>query len=315
MGEFLASGLQLVMGKSSQVIGPNWPEKGQKLAALDQEILSRIRTLWVVAVGITLTWAIASKASAEAIRQDGLFHLHLKDPQNKLGEKGELFFQNLRTAVAGWNEVIRISSPLVIEVQIVRLPGLRLDGASKTSRLIAVEGNRKVYEESAAYKVRTGQSVNPNRPDLLIRVNPDYLQTGVWMDPDPLNRNQPVPRDRVDLVSLLMHELGHAFGFHSFRDLKTGYLPKDYMSQLDQLTIKKDGRYFFVGSNAQGVFGGLVPMTSAMGSQNFSHYGDPSDSGSWLDGLMGGVRIYFGRRYVIGALDLAILRDLGLPVK
>lgn len=246
------------------------------------------------------------------VNESPLFHLKIVDPQHKLADRTAIFTANLKAAVEDWNRAIPFAAALEIEVHVENGGVDRVDAASRSSQLLAKTENREVFEEGAAYKIRTGKSALPGQPDVLIRISPQWLDQEIWMDPHPETKLTAVPNHKLDMVSLLKHELAHAFGFHSFRDLKTGSLPKTYMSALDQLTINREGQFYFTGSHAEKLYGGPIPMTSKIESQNFAHYGNPGDAKSLVAGLMSGVTINYGRRYEISSLDLAILKDLGL---
>lgn len=276
--------------------------------------MKKIPILIAVLLAASLTpKGLAASSTSEFTRP--LFHLVIVDPSHALEGKQADFLANLDAAMEAWNQVIAISTPLDIEIHVENSGVGRLDAASESSHIAGHWGTRDVFEEGAAYKLRTGEAPQPGRPDILIRINPKYLADEVWIDPHPTKKDIPVPSHKVDLVSLLKHELGHAFGFQSFRDLKTAELPAGYMSLLDKLTIKRGGRFLFVGPNSQRVYGGPVPLTSNIESQNFAHYGNAGDPAALTGGLMGGVAFYYARRYEIGAVDIAILQDLGVPVR
>jgi hypothetical protein len=241
--------------------------------------------------------------------------LEIVDPDNHLAKQKSVFAANVEAAVDEWAQVIHFSAPLKIQVKIAQSGEGRFEGASRTTSFVETIQQRKVFEEGAAYKLRTGKSALPNEPDVLITVSPEYLKDEVWMDPTPKTKSSPVPKNKVDLASLLKHEIGHAIGFHSFRDLKTRELPSEFMGVLDKYTVKKDGKFFFVGVEAKKIYGAPVPLTSTIQSQNFGHYGNADESKILVGGLMSGVVIHYGQRYQIGDLDLAILKDLGLPLR
>lgn len=272
-----------------------------------------------VAASVLLAIAVITAAHASFgletnfVSEGPLFRLHLVDPESHLGGRQALFISNLNAAVEAWNRAIPFRVALNIEVRLEKTKEGRLAAASQTNRWVGKSGERDIFEEGAAYKLRTGQTAKPGAADIIISINPDYLNQEVWFDPNPKSRTNRIPTRRVDLVSLLEHELAHAIGFHSFRDLHTGSLPKGYMSAFDRWVVARDGRFFFVGPESQKVYGGPVPITSRIESQNFMHYGNPGDPSSLLSGLMNGVTFHYQERYEIGALDVAILKDLGLP--
>ena len=135
--------------------------------------------------------------------------------------------------------------------------------------------------------------------DVLIRLDPDYINNILWFDPDPDDAIVGVPQDRTDAYSVLLHELGHALGFNGWRDWSTGTLPGDYMSTYDARVIQSGGIHYFSGAGVNSVYGGAVALTTG----NIAHYGNASGPGSDLvaTGLMNGVVFNHGTRYGISA--------------
>jgi hypothetical protein len=173
-------------------------------------------------------------------------------------------------------------------------------------------GNYNVFEQGAAAEIRTGMDPNGSSPDIAIVFNPEYLTDELWFDPDPHARTAAVPIDRIDAVSVFLHEFGHAFAFNGWRDLVAGTLPGDYESTFDEQTIFDGTNFFFVGSQASALHGAPVPLTYA----NIFHVGNnpPRPGNDLVPDLMNGVFYYRGSRYTISQLDVAILADAGVPV-
>lgn len=240
----------------------------------------------------------------------------LEDPYQLLSPRLELFQQNMNAAVSEWGKHIESTAELNILVRVQPSGVGRIDAASVTNIPLKTRDGRKILQDSAAYKVMTGKPVDPSKPDILIRINPEYLVSQIWLDPHPGNRTDPVPKDKIDGVSLLAHEIFHALGFSTLRNLQTWNLPPGYASVFDSfIQTTESGNYFF-GQRAMKAFGGPVPLTSVKSSQDIFHYGNPGDGTQALhSGLMNGVHLKRGHRYRISPLDLAILADLGLPVR
>lgn len=188
----------------------------------------------------------------------------------------------------------------------------RFTGGSTGSQRIAFQNGVSLIMPSAGYELATGIDSQPG-PDLQINVNAARLEEG-WFDPDPFLRIAEVPSGRVDTYSVVLHELGHAFGFTGFRDSE-GNLNGTTQSTFDQF-VSFDGRTrFFEGPQAMLVYGGPVPLTD----QGGSHLGNALDSGfpgaDLVGDLMNGVVFRRGFRYEISELDLAILADTGVPIR
>ena len=172
---------------------------------------------------------------------------------------------------------------------------------------------RYIYHQGAAAEIRDGVDPNGAEPDIEIVFGPDYLRNELWFDPNPAARTAPVPTDRTDAVSVVLHELGHAIGFNGWRDLTTGQLPPTYGSTYDAWSFNWYDDVYFYGPRATAVYGGYVPLTRG----NWPHLGNrdglPGDD--LLFDLMNGVNFYRGYRFDVSPLDVAVLADLGLPLQ
>src|SRR4051794_37362641 len=138
---------------------------------------------------------------------------------------------------------------------------------------------KHVSEEGAAQKIRTGNDPNGKAPDIEIYFDPVYFRT-LWFDPDPTTRTAPMPdrsQRKLDAYSVILHELGHAFGFNGFRDQKTGALPGGFMSVYDRWVTFDGENFFFSGPNARKLYGRPVPLAHTR--NNYHHVaenrGDP----------------------------------------
>jgi len=108
---------------------------------------------------------------------------------------------------------------------------------------------------------------------------------------------------QYDLATVLEHELLHAMGFTGDLGISTSVL-----SAYDSLVRFTNGTPYFVGSHAQQVYGGPVPLapsTAGTGSAYY-HVNVPGDLMNEAIGL--------GQVRSISSLDLAMLQDIGDPV-
>ncbi len=176
----------------------------------------------------------------------------------------------------------------------------------------------KIFEQGATNKLRTGNDGNGAEPDIELHINPDYAKT-LWFDPSPETRGSasaaPVPVGKVDAVSVLMHEFGHAFVFNGFRNDQTGALAKSTEASAfdSDVTVDSGSHPFYVGSNAQAAFGGKpVPLTfRGPTTGDIYHLGNPAPgAGSELStALMNSVGFDTGFRYFLDNQLLAVLQD------
>lgn len=244
------------------------------------------------------------------------YKLTIDDPFHVADENRDLIVKNLDAALNDWNRYIDLRNSLWIEIRFRSTKEGRVEGASTGNHVLEIINGFEVLEESATYKLRTGKSVDPSKPDLVIGVNPEYLKKEVWIDPRPFRRNSTIPDNRIDLVSIFEHELAHAFGINGFRDHKTGRLADRYMGVYDQYVVTNKGHFYFDGPNAVRVYGGEIPLTSTVESQNLYHVGNRTDlAASVRGGLMNGIEFNYGHRYRIGPMEVAILKDVGVPLR
>ena len=118
-----------------------------------------------------------------------------------------------------------------------------------------------------------------------------FMDGGLYFD------ERVAPSGSYDLFTLLLHELGHVFAFlgaNQGRDPAT----LDSLSLWDTMVDGRDGDLVFVGEAAMAVYGGPVPLAA-----DGQHLG--------LDDLMDpGIR-----EAAISPLNVAILADMGLPIR
>jgi hypothetical protein len=235
------------------------------------------------------------------------FNVQLNDP-NQLSQDAALV-ADMQAAAADWSRYLNGLG--VINIQINITPTTRANGAPGTTVPSGTDGARTVYEPGTIYEMVTGTDPNGASPDVIINIDPTHLQNTLWLDPNPTNPS-PIPSNRVDAVSVLRHELGHGFGIVGWRDLNTGSLPATYESSWDKLVqLHADGSAWFTGIQAEAVYGGPVPVTTLTNGEQYFHLGNGTEADS--SDLMNGVTFRFGTSYQISALDLAILKDLGMP--
>ena len=259
----------------------------------------------------SLAFLIALCCSAATSRASITYPVAFSDPGETYAAYYSEITTSLQAAGARWGQVLSGSGSLEIQVEFTT--GIStLDGASFTSGFVHKNGSRDVYEQGAAYEIRTGTDPNGSTPDIRIRINPNYLASEMWFDPDPSSRTAPIPANHQDALSLFIHELGHAFVFSGFMNGTTGALPATYESTFDEQVQFDGSNFYFVGSSTKSVYGGPVPLTYG----NYGHVGNsaPRPGSDLLNDLMNGVSYTFGMRYDISALDLAIAKDVGLVV-
>jgi Ca2+-binding RTX toxin-like protein len=211
-----------------------------------------------------------------------------------------------------WNSYLVGQGTISVQINIVELSSDQANGHSPMMVFDHFSNGFSINEPGTANELRTGVDSAPGWPDIEINVDPDYVFNWLWFDPNPGASNPIVPGNRLDAVSMFLHEMAHGLAFDGFRDWATGVLPSIYMSPYDENVVLSGGHRYFVGANAMAVYGGPVMLTDGI----YLHYGNtPGWSNTDLThGLMNGVYFISGRRFEISELDLAILKDCGLQV-
>ena len=192
-------------------------------------------------------------------------------------------------------------------------------GRSLVSSFAGVSGSGlNLFSQGAAHELLTGIDPNGSAPDIeIVFGTGGYLQNELWFDPTPLLRNVPVPQTQTDAYSVLQHELAHALGFNGWLDNHTGSVPGNDASTFDALVgahpQAAGGGLYFLGAAAMAAYGGPVPLTDG----NYTHFGNwaPGEGSGLLPDLMNGLVFYRGTRYEVSALNLAVMQDLGLPMR
>jgi Domain of unknown function (DUF4214) len=179
----------------------------------------------------------------------------------------------------------------------------------------------------APQELMTGTDPNGSQPDITIVLNPLFFSK-YWT-----GDQQTLPSDKIDGLSKLIGELKWAFNVFTSTDAISGSRGTAPNGQLRDDAMfhniaKIDGGWYFVGANAQAIYGGPVPIgapdidgaidlgvlsRSLAGADVFANKAaystltnDPNAYESLLPGTI----------YRLSPLDLAIIKDLnpGLAV-
>jgi hypothetical protein len=264
----------------------------------------RLRALLIV------VWALNSPAIAQVS-----FRVAIEDEGNEFKKEHADMEANLRAAAELWAERLdgEASIEIVFRISSDANAG-RGSGNSATVVKVKDYGANVIYEQGMAHEIRTGFDPNGDEPDVVIVLHPEYLKT-MWFDPHPKRRTAPVPSDRLDAVSVFMHELGHALAFNGWLDPATGELSGNAISTYDRHVLHDGTEFYFVGLEAIKHHGGPIPLSRK--DNNYHHVGRAKDGADahLVNDLMNGLVFDYGKRYSISDLDLAMLADTGVAVK
>ena len=231
-----------------------------------------------------------------------------------------LMKSNMIAAGEEWATHFVAARDVTITVQIDIVDISTANGMSAASVEEEVVGSMSLYQMGATAEILTGVDPNGSDPDIEINFGITPL-TGAdgypfWFEPDPTTRTSTMPSNSTDGYGTCLHELGHSFGFNGWRDWTTGKLPDpgNYESYYDYMSSTDGTDFFFDGTRAVANYGKKVPEPDG----NISHIGNnvtPHPGFDLGDDLMRGTVTLLAHRYYIGDLDLAILADVGVPIR
>jgi VCBS repeat-containing protein len=236
------------------------------------------------------------------------------DPNGLATDQYEELVSNLSAAVNNWARYITGQGSIDIDLVITQ-ENANASAASTTNTPIGTFEGKTLVRDSVPHELMTGEDLNGAAADGTVFVPIGYLQTFLWLDPNPAGRTDPVPGDKTDGLSVFMHEFGHVLGMTGFGE-PDGTLTGETASVYDSLITFMGDNAFFSGQTAASVFGGPVPLSNPnRGNQNnYAHYGRETSDGLDANLMEGNTFFFNGTRYDIEQIDLAIMRDMGLSV-
>lgn len=247
-------------------------------------------------------------------------------------------------AGARWTNIIDVPTPRYIEIEIAIDDIPTANGASVTTAYIGDIDGRATYEQGVARELRLNEDPNMAEPDGRITIGLGYLRNELWFDPDPLARTAPVPANRTDAMSTMLHEFGHILAYNGWADLTTGTPNPDYWSIFESWfapgatpTFNGPAAVAAWGAPPELTVGNIFHWANASAGEparcdiapTVWQFGAPSPNAcsvprsadkprsvagqpGLVDQLMNGVVFYRGTRYDVSALDIGVLVDVGL---
>jgi RTX calcium-binding nonapeptide repeat (4 copies) len=240
------------------------------------------------------------------------YSVQISDPDNLAAGQQKALLKNVDAAIANWARYISGAGSVDVQLIIDPTPGFLAASASATTITIGQFDGKTLVREGVQHELLTGIDLNGDAPDAFINVGADYLSNLIWLDPRPFSRDLPVPLDKNDGVSLFMHEFGHVLGMNGFGE-KNGELTGTTASVYDSHVTFEGGLPFFAGAAAEQLYGRPVPLSGTDADENtYHHYGHESADQLDFALMQGNTGFFFGQRYYVDNIDLAIMRDMGL---
>lgn len=241
------------------------------------------------------------------------FRVTLGDEHLVLGQQTAALLSNANAATGMWAEHLAGDATLTLHIKIVPGEG-RAHTCCPSTSFVRKLGSGSLYECSAAARLKGSAKGDPKKPDIEMQLRSDYLRE-LWFDPDPVRRQGTMPADKLDAVSLFLHEIAHGLGMNGWLNPATGAREGEALSTYDELVQHVDGRFYFTGTRAMQVNGGRVLLSEKQNNHHHVGLEWAENPAHITNDLMNGVLFVKGWRYTISLLDLAILADCGLPVK
>ena len=282
--------------------------------------------------------SLSTDISFEANNSNFKFDVEVIDAIGGTSQEVIDLFQTLSELAMGtWAQYIKGVEEASLEVQ-VNVGGTNAVASAGPNEFVVTgfidsnssgefdAGDTAVVTAGSLSELQTGVDPNGNLADIIINVNPEFIDDGrFFFDPE---LNNPVPEDAFDFYSVLLHEVAHGLGFLGLTESLPvlDNLPFDdffgfgnvTVATLFDLLIDESGSIpVFTGSNSVALYGNGVPLEFTTGNpgSDFSHFlGNTSNDVSALVDLRLALMNPFvipGDRGEIGALELALLEDLG----
>ena len=168
-----------------------------------------------------------------------------------------------------WLQYIPVQGARTITVRVTLDNSPTANSASAYGAPIGNMDGHDLLEQAVAYELLTGNDLNGDDPDAVLNIGANYLRNELWFDPDPTTRLAPMPQNRTDALSVMLHEFGHMLAYNGWAD---GHGNQDivHWSTFDAWIIPGDPAVF-AGPAADVAWNGQPDLTT----NNTYHWGNP----------------------------------------
>ena len=226
------------------------------------------------------------------------------------------FYTNVKRMVdaagADWAQYFDSNASIQIEIRFEDATSQNFIAKAGSVALeqVRTSSGNTVYEVGVAHEIRTGFDPNGGVADGIVTFNTAFLDD-LFFDPDTNTRVAPIPANKIDAYSVVLHEIGHMNGFAPLKANGTAAIVNNQLTTYDEfVNLLGPNNIRFTGPKATEIYGQAVPLNT----NSIAHYGNASGAGQDLDNKLMSASIGDQERQAIEDLDLAILFDIGLPI-
>jgi hypothetical protein len=245
------------------------------------------------------------------------YSIQFNDPNSYAGSLSSSIEADLKAALQDFEGKIYGKGILGVELDIVPSSssnsGELADGGPSALVAQGFLDGKVLAVPSSINELLTANHIPGYSSDIVIHV-PQSALGEIYFDPNPAAGDNiaSVAPSKYDAITIFEHEITHGLGFISLRDPSTGTLGSVETEFDHYSTMTSSGADYFTGPAAEAVYGGPVPITTLHNGEQYSHLGN-NPSGPLANDLMSGIGVMNGVTHSVSALDLAILRDIGVP--
>lgn len=208
--------------------------------------------------------------------------------------------QSVAAAWDLWAVHMTRSAPIEVEITFQRAAAGVLAFAGSAQEVFTNEifNGRRITQSGVGSELQTGIDPNGAAADARITIAVDPARL-VFRD----SADDFLAADKLDALSIFAHEFGHVLGFRSALDASGAPLYSNFMTSYDRyVTARAVTGLNFAGPSVTEANGGSARLAGS-GPAHLDEAGD----------LMA-ASLRAGQAKLVGVLDLAVLKDLGLPV-
>jgi hypothetical protein len=271
---------------------------------------------------------VLAGATMSVVAGDASFTISLNDQAALSSTLQNEIVNDLSAAAADWGQHIAGgSTPLRILLTLSNTDnGAELANGGPGALIPRGQtiGGETIFEPNSIYTLQNNGYFASTGDEISITLPADSTALNrLFINPDPFTDPTATEAGKYDLLTVFRHELAHGLGFIGLRDQKGSLGADATLFDTDTQVTSSNGTVTaasFVGSDAEAAYGNLlgtgptpVPLTILNNGEAYYHLANTA-SDPLGDDLMSGVGLAPGTSEDISNVDLAILKDVGVPV-